>query len=236
MLESDIRVCDLAKEITKPPFSVIYREDLLSDFSTIEKAQQLLKSLPDPAPNDLVKCLGVIIRTCKCYATSPDNKEIREATGKMESELEMKRNRMKLGLTKPDGTFDALSSVGLRNVMTTHKDEAMRKAAYEGLRTIGPFVCENGFFEIIKLRNKLAKALGFVDYYDYKVTNAEGMSKEKLFEILDGLRDGTRPIMEASQKELVKRHGTSALEPWNTSFLLAGRVVEKMVRKFFISL
>jgi hypothetical protein len=57
--------------------------------------------------------------------------------------------------------------------MRTSKDEAIRKAAYEGLRSVGPFVLENGFVEIIKLRNKMAKS-GFIDYYDYKVTNAEG--------------------------------------------------------------
>ena len=144
--------------------------------------------------------------------------------------MEVKRNRMRLGRTLEDGTFEALSSVGLRNLMSTNKDEAVRKCAYEGLRTIGPFVCENGFVEIIKLRNELAKALGFVDYYDYKVTNAEGMSKDKLFEILDGLESGTRPIMEASLKELETRHGSEALHPWNTSFMLAGSVLEKMVR------
>jgi hypothetical protein len=105
----------------------------------------------------------------------------------------------------------------------------VRKSAYEGLRTIGPFVCDNGFVEIVKLRNKLARALGYVDYYDYKVTIAEGMSKDKLFEILDGLEHGTRPIMEASLRELENRHGAPALEPWNTSFMLAGSVMEKMV-------
>lgn len=202
----------------------------MSDYSTIERAQKLRDDLPDAAPEDLIKCLDIIIRTCKCYATSPEIREIREATSKMESDLEMKRNRMNLGHIKPDGSFESLSSVGLRNLMTSNKDEAIRKSAYEGLRTIGPFVCENGFVEIIKLRNKLAKALGFVDYYDYKVTNAEGMSKEKLFEILDGLEEGTRPIMEVSRKELEKRHGAKALEPWNTSFMLAGSVLEKMVR------
>ena len=208
----------------------MHRENLLTDYSTIEKAEKLCDSLPDVAPNDLTKCLDIIIRTCKCYATSPEIKGVREATSKMESELEMKRNRMKLGRTKVDGTFEELSSVGLRNLMTTHKDESVRKSAYEGLRAIGPFVCENGFVEIIKLRNKLAKALGFEDYYDYKVTNAEAMSKKKLFEILDGLEEGTRPIMEASRKELKNRHGAKALEPWNTSFMLAGSVLEKMVR------
>lgn len=206
------------------------REDLLSDYGTVEKAEALRQSLPDVAPSDLIKCLDIIIRTCKCYATSPAIKEIREATSKLESELEMKRNRMKLGRIAEDGSFETLSSVGLRNLMTTSKSEAVRKSAYEGLRTIGPFVCENGFVNIIKLRNKLAKALGFVDYYDYKVTNAEGMSKDKLFEILDGLEKGTRPIMEASLRELEKRHGAAALQPWNTSFMLAGSVLEKMVR------
>jgi hypothetical protein len=202
----------------------------MSDYGTVEKAEKLRESLPELAPNDLVKCLDIIIRTCKCYATSPDIKEIRESTSKMESELEMKRNRMKLGYTLPDdGSFHTMSSVGLRNLMSTNEDEVKRKAAYEGLRNIGPFICENGFVEIIKLRNKLAKSLGFVDYYDYKVTNAEGMSKDKLFEILDGLEKGTRPTMDVSRKELEKRHGADALEPWNTSFKLAGSVVKKMV-------
>jgi Zn-dependent oligopeptidase len=206
---------------------------LLSDYSTVEKAQKLKDSLPEEvAPNDLIKCLDIIIRTCKCYATSPDNKEIRESTNKMESELEMKRNRMKLGYTLPDGSFTSMSSVGLRNMMTMDEDEVKRKAAYEGLCTIGPFVCENGFVEIIKLRNKLAKSLGFEDYYDYKVTNAEGMSKQKLFEILDGLESGTRPTMDASRKELEKRHGSDALEPWNTGFKLAGSTIQKMVRNW----
>jgi hypothetical protein len=85
--------------------------------------------------------------------------------------------------------------------MRTSKDEAIRKAAYEGLRSVGPFVLENGFVEIIKLRNKMA-SLGFIDYYDYKVTNAEGFGKAKLFEILDGLETGTRSIMVGAREEL----------------------------------
>ncbi|KAL3911245.1 MAG: hypothetical protein SGILL_007357 [Bacillariaceae sp.] len=207
------------------------KEDLLSDYATLEKTKQLLKALDgSSAASDLKKCLDIIIRTCSCYTTSPEIKEVREITSQKESQLEMARNRMKLGYTTPgdEGKFVEMSSVGLRNVMSTNSDEATRKAAYEGLRTIGPFVCENGFVEIIKLRNKLAKSLGFEDYYDYKVTNAEGMSKKKLFEILDGLEEGTRPIMEKSQKVLVERHGSDATNPWNTTFMLSGSVMEKM--------
>jgi hypothetical protein len=203
-------------------------ENLLSDYTAVEKAQAFRDSLPDTASVDLVKCLDIIIRTCKCYSTSPENKKIREETSRKESELEMSRNRMKLGYTDKEGVFKGMSSVGLRNTMRTAPEEETRKAAYEGLCSIGPFVCENGFVDIIKMRNKLAKSLGFVDYYDYKVTNAEGMSKDKLFEILDGLEEGTRPIMDNARKELEKRSGSDALQPWNQSFKMAGSIIKKM--------
>lgn len=38
----------------------------------------------------------------------------------------------------------------------------------QGMRTIGPFVVDK-FCEIVKLRNQVAKAQGYEDYYDYKV-------------------------------------------------------------------
>jgi Zn-dependent oligopeptidase len=66
------------------------------------------------------------------------------------------------------GTFTAASSVQLRNLMRVAEAEGVRKSAYEGLRSIGPFVSES-LIGIIKDRNKLAKLLGFDDFYDYKV-------------------------------------------------------------------
>jgi hypothetical protein len=48
------------------------------------------------------------------------------------------------------GAFKEMSSVGLRNTMKTAADESERKAAYDGLRAIGPFVVANGFLEIVK--------------------------------------------------------------------------------------
>ena len=35
----------------------------------------------------------------------------------------------------------------------------------------------NGFVELVKARNAMAKSLGYLDYYDYKVTQAEGFGK-----------------------------------------------------------
>lgn len=207
------------------------KEDLLSNYASLERAKQLRQSLEEEESSSAVKkCLDIIIRTCECYTTSPEIKEVRELTSDKESQLEMSRNRMKLGYTSTieEGKFIEMSSVGLRNLMSTNPDEATREAAYAGLRAIGPFLCDNGFVEIIKLRNQLAKSLGFEDYYDYKVTNAEGMSKKKLFEILDGLKEGTEAIMAKSLKELEERHGNDASKPWNTTYMLSGSVMEKM--------
>jgi Angiotensin-converting enzyme/Peptidase family M3 len=206
------------------------KEDMLSDYGTVEKAQALKDSLPaDVSPKNLQKCLDIIIRTCKCYATSPAVKAIREELSMKESQLEMERNRMELGYTDPhDKSFHSLSSVGLRNIMVTNKDEATRKAAYEGLRSIGPFVLDHGFVDIVKLRNKMAKELGFVDYYDMKVTRAEGMSKRELFEVLDTLEESTRGLMEKSLKDIEDLHGPDALLPYNTGYMLSGAVTEKL--------
>jgi Zn-dependent oligopeptidase len=76
---------------------------------------------------------------------------------------------MNLGYSDPSTKeFVKASSVQLRNTMRTSDAEEKRQACYEGMRSIGPFVVER-FVEIVKIRNQVARALGYQDYYDYKV-------------------------------------------------------------------
>eukprot|EP00978_Attheya_sp_CCMP212_P038330 scaffold188905_cov28-Attheya_sp.AAC.1 len=65
-----------------------------------------------------------------------------------------------------------MSSVGLRSKLRVDPDETVRKACFQGLTKIGDFVTQNGFVELVKVRNKMAKSLGYVDYYDYKVRSS----------------------------------------------------------------
>lgn len=208
-------------------------EDLLSDPKILSQAKefkQCLETSGESSKNEnLVSVLDVLIRTCQCNEfPTAEAKAVREKTNEIEGTLEKARNEMSLGYTDADGNFQSASSVGLRTTMRTNPDEKVRKSAYEALRSIGTFVCEEGFLEIVKLRNQLAKMLGFEDYYDYTVTNAEGFGKKKLFEILDGLEKGTRPLTEKARKDLEAIHGAKALEPWNTGFIMAGSVIKKM--------
>ena len=50
----------------------------------------------------------------------------------------------------------------------------------------------------------------------YKVTQAEGFGKAALFEILDSLEQGTRPLMVAARQRLEAEQGAAALDPYAT--------------------
>ena len=119
---------------------------------------------------------------------------------------------------------------------------AVRKAAsaypYEqGHSSIGPFCLHRGFVGLygvlsknysIKLRKTVkAIALGFLDYYDHKVTNAEGFGKCTRSISLTCWtawnRANDRPIMEKVRLELTALYGDYVLDPWNTGYKMAGK-------------
>jgi oligoendopeptidase F len=201
-------------------------EAFLADKSKLAKTRELLKQVEVGSMEE--KTLKMLERTFGCYIMeSEEAKQLRGEATKIEGQLEAARNRLTLGATI-NGKFEEMSSVGLRNKVRVDPEEAVRKACFEGLAKIGDFVTENGFVELVKVRNRMAKALGYIDFYDYKVSNAEGFGKIELFKILDTLEEGTRPIMEEARKKFAAEKGADALEPWNLSFQMAGDVTRRM--------
>jgi hypothetical protein len=169
--------------------------------------------------------LACMERTFQCYIMESDEaRRIKERITEAEGALEGARNAMTLGYTPPGGgAFVPASSVLLRTRMRTDDDEGVRRACLEGLRAIAPAVAP-GLAAVVAQRNKMARALGFLDYYDYKVTQAEGFGKLRLFEILDGLEARTRPLMEAARARVAAEKGAAALQPWNLGHALSGDV------------
>lgn len=206
-------------------------DEFLNAPATLEEARALMA---DPATSDeQKKILKCVERTLMCYIIEDEGAmNIKKQITTLEASLAAARNVMKLGYTAADGTFTPGSSVVLRNLMRTSDEEPVRKAAYEGLRSIGPFVLDNGFFDIIKQRNALAKQLGFVDYYDMKVTQAEGFDKKTLFGMLEDLEKQTKPIALDARKRLANEKGESALEPWNMGYAMAGDLTKKQDEYF----
>ena len=116
------------------------------------------------------------------------------------------------------------SSVELSVMLTTDPDEGRRRAAWEGLRTIEPFVLSHGFLDLVRKRNRLGRLLGGVDFYDATVRRTEGLTKAEIFAWLDELEVKTRARTRASLRELAAMKGDDALRPWNLRFAVSGDV------------
>ncbi|PSC69592.1 peptidase M3 [Micractinium conductrix] len=201
-------------------------DQFLADKSRLAAVRQQLAT--PGITEDQRKVLAIAEKTFKTYvAEDPRVAEYSAKLNELEAELAAARNAMALGWTDAQGTFHKASSVQLRNSMRTSDDEATRKACYEGLRSIGPFVAEK-FAAIVKLRQQLARTAGFQNYYAMKLEQAEGFGMDVLFGMLDGLELDTRPIMEGARKSLAEDKGEECLRPWNIGYSLAGDVEKKL--------
>mmetsp|Transcript_7012 Transcript_7012/g.12949 ORF Transcript_7012/g.12949 Transcript_7012/m.12949 type:complete len:694 (-) Transcript_7012:303-2384(-) len=220
------------------------KEEMESFLASMERLDttRVLLSQQEQLTEQQIVTLKLFERTFSCYIMESETaRSMRKECTAIEGDLESARNDLILGANLPstaaetvsasettETEFVELSSVGLRSRMRVDSDERVRKACFQGLRKIGDFVLTNGFVELVKTRNAMAKELGYQDYYDYKVTQAEGFGKETLFEILDELERDTRPLMEAARAKLSNEKGAGALEPWNTGYLMAGETTSKL--------
>lgn len=197
-------------------------EAFLGDQATLAAVREYLAAT-DTTPEQAV-ILRHIEKTLKCYIVeSPEAKKVREEAVAMENKMNSARNKLKLVYTENGETVDATPTV-LRTKIRSSKDEDVRKSCWEATRKLGPFLLENGFPKIIAERNRFARTLGFVDFYDMKVTQAEGFSKARCFEMLDGLEQATAPILERALAKLKEEKGEDALKPWNLSYALSGEL------------
>lgn len=141
-----------------------------------------------------------------------------------ESRLHAARAAFKTHYDDPDGGPVEASSVKLGMLISNHRDERVRRSAWEGMRSVEPHVLEHGFLELVRKRNRLGRLLGGEDYYDATVRRVEGMSKADIFDRLDELERRTRERARASLAELVAARGSDAQQPWNVRFFTAGDV------------
>ena len=110
----------------------------------------------------------------------------------------------------------------------TNPVEARRRSSFEGFREIERWVLDNGFLELVKLRNRFARALGFGNYFELKALKNERMTPAYLRQILDDFVERTELANARSLAELRDAHGEQALAPWNLRFFASGEVVRRM--------
>jgi Zn-dependent oligopeptidase len=158
----------------------------------------------------------------------PEGKKLAEEITEAESALQKLRKGMALGYVDPaTGHLVRASSVELALKISSHDDERTREACFRGLESIESFVLNNGFLEIVKLRNRFARALGYEDFYDYKVRTTEGIGKTQLFAYLDELEQRTR---EAGRRVVdgLGPASATARQPWNFRFRTQGDAIKAL--------
>ncbi|MFJ5507146.1 M3 family metallopeptidase [Pectobacterium jejuense] len=145
-----------------------------------------------------------------------------------ESALYAKRKSYEMTHLDAKGQRVSASLGELLTNQTTNDTEAYRQSSQQALRDLEQWLLQNGFPELISLRNRFARQMGYRNYFDYKVNKTERMTPEQLFAILDPFEEQTREANTRSLKNLADEKGEDALQPWNIRYASAGDVTRQL--------
>jgi|GEM_PF-162759 len=199
----------------------------LQDPARLTGAEQALAAATnDPdCPADVLQGLTGWVTTLGAHGlASPEARALSEAIVAAEADLSAARGAMNLGYQGPLGFVES-NSVELAVMSKNNPDEALREAAFRGMRSIEDHVLANGFLELVKQRNALARMHGFSDYYSWKVERTEQLTITQIFDLLDDLEAKTREPAQRFIDGFRAEHGAAATTPWNIHYHAVGDVV-----------
>ncbi|MFQ1966277.1 M3 family metallopeptidase [Aeromonas veronii] len=145
-----------------------------------------------------------------------------------EAELFARRKGLKLTLLDEQGQQVAGSLPAASTSLAASPSEAVRQSALAMFHTLEQWVVGNGFLEVVAIRNRFARAMGYRDYFAYKVRKNEQMSPEQLFAILDDFIARTDARLQQSLEELKVAKGEAALLPHNLRYSVSGDVTRQL--------
>ncbi|MEO6709471.1 MAG: M3 family metallopeptidase, partial [Planctomycetota bacterium] len=195
----------------------------LQDPLQITRVRAALEAASASANADEVLALEGWLATFEAHAIEGrDARALSEEIVAAEGRLAQARGALQLSYRDEHGKSQPASSVKLGALLRSDRDPAVRRSAWEGLRSIEHHVLATGFLDVIRARNRLGRMLGAEDYYDWKTRRVERMSKAEVFALLDELEARTRDKASAAVRELAARRGSEAIQPWNIQFATAG--------------
>lgn len=145
-----------------------------------------------------------------------------------ESALYEKRKAYEMTHLNAQGQRVSASLGELLTNQATNDTEGYRQSSQQTLRDLEQWLLHNGFPELIGLRNRFARQMGYRNYFDYKINKTERMSPEQLFAILDPFEEQTREANVRRLRELAEEKGQDALQPWNIRYASTGDVTRQL--------
>ncbi|MGY3859638.1 M3 family metallopeptidase [Aeromonas intestinalis] len=178
---------------------------------------------------DLKRGLGGWIAFFECNVIEdPQAAVLMDELVAAEAELFARRKELKLTLLDEQGRQVSGSLPAASASLAASADEAVRQSALAMFHTLEQWVVDNGYLAIVTLRNRFARAMGYRDYFDYKVRKNEQMSPEQLFTVLDDFIARTEDRVHLGLAELKGAKGEAALLPHNLRYFVSGDVTRQL--------
>ncbi len=178
---------------------------------------------------DLRRGLGGWIAFFECNVIEdPGASALMDELVAAEADLFARRKGLKLTLLDEQGRQVPGSLPAASTALAASSDEAVRQSALAMFHTLEQWVIDNGYLDIVALRNRFARAMGYRDYFEYKVHKNEQMSPAQLFAILDDFIARTDARLHQSLAELKAAKGDAALLPQNLRYSVSGDVTRQL--------
>ena len=177
------------------------------------------------AKGNLKKRLESWKKLFSIYQATAEALQIKKRVLELESKVNKIHAERKMGYIDPKtNSFIETSENKMRVIMRTNPDESIRKACFDAMQKM-PYDTLDDYIQIIKGRNEFARALGYEDFYDYKIHIDEGMTKAELFSIFDKIYEKTKYGFENIRK--LEKEKENLRKPWNYSYMMAGNFVKE---------
>lgn len=192
----------------------------LDNFKSNEQLLKTAKDLQAKANPKLKARLQTWVDFFNQYQMPKEAKEIKQAIATLETKIEKKRSGRIEGYVEPDTKkFITASSLKMRTMIQTHPEEKVRKACYQAREEMA-LDCLDEYVELVNLRNKFAKTLGYQDFYDYKLMSIDKMTKEELFSLFEEIYNKTTSQFTEIRK--LEKTQPGLRQPWNFGYLMSG--------------
>ena len=184
-----------------------------------------LKELEKTADKAMKTRIGYWLWFFSCYQTPPEGLKIKQKIDELEGKLAKARSSRKEGYIDPyTKKFVLASSNKMSMIGVTHSDELVRKACFEAREKLATQFAKE-YVDLVKLRNQYARALGYEDFYEYKLSTVDRMIKKEVFSIFDKVHQKTKYAMK-NIAELEKQM-PGLRKPWNFGYMMSGSFIKE---------
>ena len=199
------------------------RDAFRSEANNLNETKAMIEmSATSPAEK---KRLKIWVDFFQLYQAPPELALVGDEIAKLESKIAQTLTTQAEGYINPKTqAFTPASKIKMHMMMATDPNEDIRKACFTALEELSTTVLDD-FIKVVGLRNKYAKALGYEDFYAYRLHMNEGMTKDQVFGLFDKIYEETKGALEKIRE--LEKTMPGLRKPWNFAYMMSGQFTQE---------